>query len=150
MPIFQPIDIEDFRRRTRWKENYNFAKVASRLADYGYSCIRLSDDWKGADFIACHVNGDYLKVQLKSVLCMYERYRGKDLYIAFIHRKTGNLYVYPHDAFVGYLESVGHRSIQTVSWNEHGGYSWPNPPHELLDWLNSGNWNLDSETGDRE
>ena len=26
----------------RAKENYNFAKVASRLADYGYSCIRLT------------------------------------------------------------------------------------------------------------
>lgn len=37
--------IEYEKLSNRAKENYNFAKVASRLADYGYSCIRLTDDW---------------------------------------------------------------------------------------------------------
>lgn len=41
---------------SKQKENYNFHKVASALADYGYNSMRLNDDWQGADFIA--VKGD--------------------------------------------------------------------------------------------
>ena len=40
---------------SRQKENYNFQKVAGELADYGFNCLRLTDDWQGADFIACHI-----------------------------------------------------------------------------------------------
>ena len=32
------------------KEIFNFQKVAAILADYGFNCIKLSDDWQGADF----------------------------------------------------------------------------------------------------
>ena len=42
----------------RQKEIYNFQKVASLLADYGFNCIKLSDDWQGADFLAYHKDGD--------------------------------------------------------------------------------------------
>ena len=34
------------------KEIYNFQKVAAILADYGFNCIKLTDDWQGADFLA--------------------------------------------------------------------------------------------------
>ena len=48
---------------SRQKENYNFAKVSARLADCGFNCLRLSDDWQGADFIACHIDKEtFLKV----------------------------------------------------------------------------------------
>jgi hypothetical protein len=51
----------------RQKENYNFQKVSSVLADYGYTCIRLSDDWNGADFIATHTSkNEILRIQLKA------------------------------------------------------------------------------------
>ena len=39
----------------------DYAKLAA-LADYGFSAMRLSDDWEGADLIAQHVcsqNGGY-------------------------------------------------------------------------------------------
>ena len=29
----------------RQLENYNYSKIAARLADYGFNCLRLSDDW---------------------------------------------------------------------------------------------------------
>ncbi|MDA9183252.1 hypothetical protein N9O26_00800 [Flavobacteriaceae bacterium] len=29
---------------SRQKENYNYHKVASALADYGYDCMRLNND----------------------------------------------------------------------------------------------------------
>jgi hypothetical protein len=42
---------------SRQQENYNFQKVPGRLADYGFNCLRLNDDWQGADFLAVHVSG---------------------------------------------------------------------------------------------
>ena len=33
------------------KEIYNFQKVAALLANYGFNCIKLDDDWQGADFL---------------------------------------------------------------------------------------------------
>ena len=51
---------------SRQKENYNYQKVSSVLADYGFQTIKLSDDWKGADFLAQHTDGKTsLKIQLK-------------------------------------------------------------------------------------
>jgi hypothetical protein len=51
------------------KEIYNLQKVAAILADYGFNCIKLADDWQGADFLAYHKDGDQiLKVQLKGGL----------------------------------------------------------------------------------
>jgi hypothetical protein len=44
------------------------------LADYCYVTLRLSDDWNGADFIAQHMDGSVLRVQLKSRLSFFKRY----------------------------------------------------------------------------
>ena len=46
------------------KEIYNYQKVAAKLADYGFNCIKLDDDWMGADFLAYHKDGSLtLRVQ---------------------------------------------------------------------------------------
>ena len=53
------------------KEIYNFQKVAALLADYGFNCIKLDDDWQGADFLAFHKDGTTtLRVQLKARVTM--------------------------------------------------------------------------------
>jgi hypothetical protein len=108
---------------SRQKENYNFLKVSSLLADYGFVTMRLSDDWQGADFIAQHVDGEtFLKVQLKSRLSFGEKYRGKNLYIAF--SCEGNWSLYPHDELLAQvLAATG--VAATLSWGERGGYSFP-------------------------
>ena len=49
------------------KEIYNFQKISAYLADYGFNCIKLSDDWNGADFLAYHLNSIF-KLQKKSKL----------------------------------------------------------------------------------
>lgn len=80
----------------RQKENFNFQKVASTLADYGFNCIRLCDDWQGADFLACYIGGKtFLKIQLKGALTFQKKYNGKNIYIAF--NQDGQWYLYPHD-----------------------------------------------------
>jgi hypothetical protein len=69
---------------SRKKEIHNFQKVAGRLADYGFNCIKLDDDWQGADFLAYHKDGlDTLKVQLKSRRGIARKYIGKNIHIAF-------------------------------------------------------------------
>ena len=50
--------------KAKQQENYNYHKVASKLADYGYDCMRLNNDWEGADFIGININGkDIIKYQ---------------------------------------------------------------------------------------
>jgi len=105
----------------RQQETYNFHKVAAILADYGYTSIRLSDDWHGADFIAVHIDGSTtLRVQLKGRLSFSKKYTGKGLYVAFPHR--GEWYLYPHDEVQKIIfaeKSFG----SSQSWKVGGGYS---------------------------
>lgn len=126
---FVPVEYSSLN--SRQKENYNFQKVAAHLADYGFNCMRLSDDWQGADFIACHVDGKaFLKVQLKSRLFIQQKYSDKEIYIAFIHRNKDNssdVYFYPHDIVRDELLVQGKVTgtlTDSVSWKDRGGYSW--------------------------
>lgn len=123
--MFKPVAYESLN--SRQKENHNFQKVAARLADYGYNCLRLSDDWQGADFIACHVDGDtILKVQLKGRLTIDRKYLGKSIHIAFFHGQ--DCYIYDHDAFVSHLEQNGLIGADSVTWHHAGVRHWPSPP----------------------
>ncbi|AOF82135.1 hypothetical protein BSY238_1960 [Methyloversatilis sp. RAC08] len=72
----------------RQKKSYNFQKVSGVLADYGFTTIRLSDDWQGADFIAQHIDGQqFVKAQLKGRCTLAKKYMGKDLYIVLSRRQ---------------------------------------------------------------
>lgn len=108
----------------RQKENYNFHKVAARLADYGYNSIRLTDDYKGADFLAVHIEGEeILKVQLKGRFTLDKKYKGKAIWIAFI--ENGTVMFYDHDYVLKQLEKeIAH----TKSWQKDGSYSWRSFP----------------------
>ena len=48
--MFKKVNYKDLN--SKQKENYNFHKVSSKLADYGFNSMRLNDDWEGADFIS--------------------------------------------------------------------------------------------------
>ena len=119
---------------TRQKENYNFQKVASALADYGYQCIKLSDDWQTADFIAQHIDGKtFIKVQLKAGLTISKKYLGKNLYVCY--RSGDKFFLYPHDEIAEHiLENLNVKN--TRSWKEHGLYYWPQTPKSILTILN--------------
>ncbi len=108
----------------RQKESYNFQKVSAVLADFGFTTLRLSDDWQSADFIAQHADGEtFLKVQLKGRLSFRKIYCGKNLYVAF--QNDGEWYLYPHDEVLQrFLSATGIQD--TASGLEHGGYSFPN------------------------
>ena len=112
------------------KEIFNFQKVAAKLADYGFNCIKLDDDWQGADFLAYHKDGDQtLKVQLKARLSIYRKYVSKDLYICFPH--GNDWYLIPHDNLVDIVETLT-GWLRTKSWREYGGYSTATPSGKLL------------------
>ena len=104
----------------RQQENYNFAQLAALLAQYGYNCIKLSDDHNGADLIARHTDGSNVDIQLKGRFTVDKKYLGKGLYIAFPYQDT--FYVYDHDLIVKQLE---HAKIylDTASWIDGGNYS---------------------------
>jgi hypothetical protein len=105
----------------RQKELFNFQKIAATLADYGFNCIKLADDWQGADFLAYHVNGTTtLKVQLKSRVTIGKKYSDKDLWIAFPYKD--HWYLIAHDLLV---EKVRKHTdwLNSPSWKEMNGYS---------------------------
>ena len=104
---------------SRQKENYNYHKLASVLADYGFDCMRLNNDWQGADFIAVHNDGEQmLKVQLKSRFTVSKKYKGKDIWIGFVENDT--CYIYNHDKVVSNLKE---QTLNSKSWVELGNYS---------------------------
>jgi len=84
------------------QETYNFQKASAILADYGFITNLLKYDWLGADFLAQHMNGDWLKVQLKGRLTTSPKYEGKDLYIMFEDKDESAWYLYPHDELTAY------------------------------------------------
>ena len=116
------ISYEDLNARQ--KESYNFQKVSAVLADYGFVCIRLNDDWNGADFIAQHIDGiNYLKVQLKARLTFDKKYIGKDLHVCFPNNSSW--YLYTHDKLLEvFLKSYPGGMAASKSWVNDGLYSW--------------------------
>jgi hypothetical protein len=114
----------DYRKLNgRQQENHNFQKISGILADYGFTTIRLSDDWNGADFIAQHADGKtLLRVQLKGRLQIEKRYEGKELWLCF--PAAGSWYLGLHDELMDcLLKSTGIE--RTESWRKRGGYSYP-------------------------
>lgn len=97
---FEKINYNDLNLKA--KEIYNFQKVSAKLADYGFTTMWLNNDWKGADFIAIHIDGNTtLKVQLKARLYFDEKYANKDIYICF--REDNETYLYPHDELLNQI-----------------------------------------------
>ena len=115
---------------SRQKEIFNFQKVAGLLADYGFNCLKLTDDWQGADFLAYHKDGAHtLKVQLKSRLIIGKKYSKKSLYMAFPFNKVW--YLIEHDHLV-VLAKKHTTWLTSKSWRVKGRYSSRSLNPELL------------------
>ena len=80
---------------SKQKESYNFQKLGSILADYGYTAYKIFDDYNGADIHAVRTTGEIIRIQLKSRITIDKKYLDKKLYIAFSDNSTW--YCYPHD-----------------------------------------------------
>jgi len=133
--MFERINYDELN--SRQQENFNFQKVAARLADYGFNSIRLTDDWQGADFIAVHIDGEtFLKVQLKGRLEIHRKYQGKGIHIAFMRGE--DLYIYDHDDFVRYVEDSGLIGADSRTWHQKGFRGWPSPPSWAVKHLSNG------------
>ena len=128
MPVFKHIRYKALNAKQ--KEQFNFQKIAATLADYGFNCIKLADDWQGADFIAYHANGkSTLKIQLKARLAIEKKYYRKDLWIAFPH--GGFWYLIKHDQLVAKARKLTDW-LQSDSWTKKHGYSSVSINRELL------------------
>ncbi|MYC30586.1 MAG: hypothetical protein F4X65_10955 [Chloroflexi bacterium] len=101
------------RLNAKQKEIYNFQKAAAVLADYGFDCIKLADDWGGADFLAYNKDREKTyKVQLKTRASVWKKYKNKDLWMLFQSPVSkGPWYMIHHDKL---LELVR----QNTTWLE--------------------------------
>lgn len=129
--MLQRIKYDDLKPRQ--KEQFNYQKLSAVLADYGFRTIPLGDDWNGADFLAYHIDGTTtLKVQLKGRVTFAEKYRGKELWIAF--RDGNDFYLFPHDTILQLMLDKG-RLKGTESWDDKGGYSFNYMTQEMKQML---------------
>jgi len=139
------VKVEYVKLTAKQKELFNFQKIAATLADFGYNCIKLADDWQGADFLAYHINGKTtLKVQLKSRVTIDKKYSSKDIWIAFPYKAaTGHgkreWYLIEHDKLVKkvgvctkWLASPSWKNTTPNSKREFGSYSSTNINEKLL------------------
>jgi hypothetical protein len=135
MPLLELTPIDYKLLNARQQETFNFQKVSGVLADFGFSTIRLSDDWQGADFIANHISGQqFLKVQLKGRLTLDQKYEGKDIWVCFRHNDVW--YLYPHDSALTWALNKKRLGKNPDLWkNGSGVWSYPSPPKDFLLWL---------------
>ena len=78
------------------QETYNFHKMAAILADYGSNGLWFNHNWNSADCIAIHIDGiSDFKSQLKDAVSCAQKYRAKQLYIAFF--ELSDLYIDAHN-----------------------------------------------------
>jgi hypothetical protein len=119
---------------SRQKEVFNFHKVASALADYGFNCLKLTDDWEGADFLAYRMvdsgRMNTLKVQLKGRLTIDRKYTGKDIWITFPLK--GSWYLIEHDVLVEKVRQTTNW-LNTEAWATGGQYHSDSPNAALTD-----------------
>ena len=123
--MFKKVNYKDLN--SKQKENYNFHKVSSKLADYGFNSMRLNDDWEGADFISINKD-EMIKVQLKGRFTIDKKYIGKDIYISFLEDE--NVKIYKHDDA---LEVIPENVKISKSWSKVGNYSWGKTPEYFND-----------------
>ena len=124
---FRKIRYEDLTAKQQ--EIFNFQQAAAKLAEFGFNCIKLDDDWQGADFLAYHKDGDHtLKVQLKGRALIDKKYLGKDLYMCF--PVDEDWFLIPHDELVEIVGTVTN-ALNTSSWLEQGQYHFPRLSREL-------------------
>lgn len=127
---WQRVDYDSLNAKQQ--ELYLFQKSAAVLAEYGFNCIKLADDWRGADFLADHKEGDTLRVQLKSRLTIDRKYMGQDLWMNF--PASGSWYLIEHDELVRTLAEE-ELYVTSPSWTNKGAYSNRKPRRTLLDRL---------------
>jgi hypothetical protein len=115
---------------SRQQEVFNFQKVAGYLAEYGFNCIKLTDDWQGADFLAYHKDGNHtLKVQLKSRISISKKYLRKTLCMAFPIK--GAWHLVEHDHLVALVKK--HTTwLTSESWKRRGNYTSDSPNQNLV------------------
>lgn len=124
----QKINYEELN--SKQKEIFNFQKISGFLADYGFNCIKLADDWQGADFLAYHKDGkETLKVQLKSRLTISKKYINKELFVTFPYNR--NWYLVEHDILIGKIQQYTNW-LNTESWTVKGIYHSAAPSTQLI------------------
>ena len=112
------------------KEVYNYAKVISILADYGYECCLLTNDWEGADFLANHKDHT-LRIQMKSCTAFAKKYMDKDLHVIFPW--DNGIWLYNHDKFLEEFPNI----LESKSWEKHETFSYTKTSKPLLEKLES-------------
>jgi len=111
------------------QESFNTVHLMTTMAKWGYlESTRINGDKHGADLLFYRAkDSDVKKIQLKGRPTFDKKYQGKNLYIAFQEKKSGDWYVYPHDDIIKKAQYISSWAL-SKSWQEMGAYSWNTLP----------------------
>ena len=123
------------------KKDYNFQKIAARLANYGFNCLRQTNDVQGADFTAHHISGEtLLNVKIETRLTINRKFERKGLYVAFIQPEKirgekvwEKAFLYNHDGFISHTRNKSPTVLSGQPYKEDGLHHWWTPPKWALE-----------------
>ena len=117
----------------RMKQRFANLDTSNQYTNLENTAEDLTVNTQQADFIAQHIDKKtFLKVQLKSKLCISKKYTNKDLWICF--REKNHFYLYPHDEVMEHILS-NYNVGNTESWKKNGIYYWPSLPKKISNFL---------------
>jgi len=126
--VYEKVKYEDLN--SKQKEIYNFQKASAILAEYGFNCIKLADDWRDADFIAYHHDKvQTLRVQQKSRATIDGKYMEKDLYMLFPIK--GVWYLIEHDRLIEIVRGST-PWLDSPTWKNKRHYNSDKPSKALV------------------
>ena len=151
----EKINYEDLEGQGKKQENFNFHEAASLLSNYGFNCIRLTDDWNGADFLAYHISGSMtLHIQLKGRIGIGKKYMKSNPYILFPAYLTENnrqrsWFLIKHNDLYELFKQEKNSALESESWlkkdkkgNEVGSYHMRNPTKKMIEIMKNHNYLL--------
>lgn len=117
------------RYRSQIKEVMNRNIVVTLALQQGFNAFIPVYDG-GVDFVLYRESdNDLRKVQLKSRWMIDEKYRNRDVWMAF--PVDEDWYLVPHDKMFQFAERES-GVLQSRSWTEGGAYSWPKPSKAMM------------------
>lgn len=108
------------------KEEFQYAIIRARLVQEGFVDVdRHRNDWNWADFTMRKVGErDSIKVQQKGNMEVHEKYLGKGIWMCWIEKDSGDIYLVPHDELKQILSEI-HPYFESASYKKQDWYNFP-------------------------
>ena len=117
-------------KAARQKKEAQWPTISRVLFQNGYTVVRLHSPEAGADFEA-QSGHDHprILVRIQTRLYFAKQFQRQGLWLCFVG--DGEVYLYPHDQVLEFIQKDGRILVGTRSWEDQGIYHFPRIPQWL-------------------